>query len=187
MNINYTNNRSDLPSDIVKKLEVANVFFSEVYNDLIKSKKSTIYYLYSDDYVLPVSITKRYIFRWANILSEHHALNNNSSHCTKDFLNACMECLKNNLCVHWVNITPATTFFNDYPTNSKRIPFGNYVVDLTLSEEVLFSKMNTKCRTAIRHAIKNDVIVSELPTINSIVDEKINSKVRGSKISYLIK
>lgn len=159
MKINYTSKRGELPVDILKNIEFANVFFSEEYSLLIASRNETMYFLYSEEYIIPIAITKRYIFQWANILSENHSLKKNKLKSTKDFLDACMDCLKNNLGVQWVNITPATSFFTDFPTVSKRIPFGNYVLDLTLSEEVLFANMNTKCRTAIRHAIKNDVVV----------------------------
>ena len=61
-----------------------------------------------------------------------------------------------------------------------------YEAERKVQEEAR-KRIQTIAQSILDLFIKNDVIVSELPTINSIVDEKINSKVRGSKISYLIK
>lgn len=61
-----------------------------------------------------------------------------------------------------------------------------YEAERKVQEEAR-KRIQTIAQSILDLFIKNDVIVSELPTINSIVDEKINTKVRGSKISYLIK
>ena len=61
-----------------------------------------------------------------------------------------------------------------------------YEAERKVAEEAR-KRIQTIAQSILDLFIKNDVIVSELPTINSIVDEKINSKVRGNTIKELLK
>ena len=74
----------------------------------------------------------------------------------------------------------------DKANKAKLAEEKKYEAERKVQEEAR-KRIQTIAQSILDLFIKNDVIVSELPTINSIVDEKINSKVRGSKISYLIK
>ena len=61
-----------------------------------------------------------------------------------------------------------------------------YEAERKVQEEAQ-KRIRSIAEAIIKLYLDNDVIVSELPTINSIVDEKINSKVRGSLVRYLLK
>jgi hypothetical protein len=58
-------------------------------------------------------------------------------------------------------IIPATTntIFRTYPTGADVAPYGSYVVDLTQTEEALWSKLHSKHRNVIRNAMNKGVQV----------------------------
>lgn len=61
-----------------------------------------------------------------------------------------------------------------------------YEAERKVQEEAR-KRIQTIAQSILDLFVKNDVIVSELPAINSIVDEKINTKVRGSSVKSLLK
>lgn len=59
-------------------------------------------------------------------------------------------------------VLPASnnTIFRTYPDGALAAPYGSYVIDLTLPEETLWSKLHSKHRNKVRNAMKNDVVIS---------------------------
>lgn len=70
-----------------------------------------------------------------------------------------------NRAVEWLRgtgadlVVPATfnTLFRTYPDGAIAAPFGSYVLDLTPSEDVLWSHIHSKHRNVIRNAMKKGV------------------------------
>jgi lipid II:glycine glycyltransferase (peptidoglycan interpeptide bridge formation enzyme) len=157
MKISYDSSRRNLPDFIRNSLDSSNVFCTEIYSNHLNKNNGTVFYFYSNDFVLPIEIRKRYFFKWANILSETIKLQNGNE-TESEFLDAVVDLLSK-IGVDWLNQTPTRAFFNFAPKNCLYAPFGNHVVNLNLSEDELWTNMTTKCRTSIRSAIKHEVEV----------------------------
>lgn len=135
-----------------------NVFYSDsVLKDYNKSEKKLIF-LYSEKYIVPVTISKRSIFKYAHICVEP-AVIKDGEETLKTFLDDVCKHLRDVVKVHWVNQTSAASFFMDYPTGSKHIPFGSHVINLSLSEEDLWKNVHSKHRNVIKKAEKDGVII----------------------------
>ena len=133
-----------------------NVFYSE---GIMKVKLGdNIVILYSDKYVIPVTVSKRGIFHYAH-LNVEPAIIKDGDETLKSFLNDVCAYLKNSLKVQWINQTSAASFFMNYPTGSKHIPFGSHVIDLSLDEETLWKNVHSKHRNVIKKAEKDGVVI----------------------------
>ena len=77
----------------------------------------------------------------------------------KAFLDDVCKYLRDEVKVQWINQTSAASFFMDYPTGSKHIPFGSHVIDLSLSEEDLWKNVHSKHRNVIKKAEKDGVVI----------------------------
>ena len=135
-----------------------NVFYSEEYaNSLNKSRFTVnIVYLVSNRYIIPVCLYKWFIFCYAQIVSDPTEYSDNKN--LKDFYDNCLIVLKKELNVQWIVPSLAAFPQPDYPTNSERIKFGTYIVDLTQSDEVIMSKIHSKHRNVIKKASQTVVV-----------------------------
>lgn len=135
-----------------------NVFYSAgILKEGQKSSNSTVF-LYSDKYVIPITLSKRGIFHYAH-LNVEPAIVKDGDETLKSFLDDVCAYLKNNLKVQWINQSSAASFFMDYPTGSKHIPFGSHVIDLALDEEALWKSVHSKHRNVIKKAEKDGVVI----------------------------
>lgn len=160
MNIEWERNFSELPPHIRDKINNANVFYSENYRDYLAQDGSKVLFLYDDNYVIMATLTSKYIFRFARFPSEKVNLNDEPiSESESEFLDKCINSLVVDHKIQWMLLTPASSFFISFPQNSIRIPFGNYVIDLSQTEDEIFSKFDRKNRTSVRRAEKADVII----------------------------
>ena len=132
------------------------LFFSDSYKEYVtyrhhNQKKFSI--VYSEEYAIPVLIRQYWIFVYAELLSSpiRYKHQNGSQ---KEFLDSVCKYLKRKLHVQWIMSTPVHSVFDDYPTHAKVIRFADTEVDLTKTEEEIFSNFNQKFRNAIRHAEK---------------------------------
>lgn len=132
-----------------------NVFFSEGAINLYKKRDVSFYYFASDNYIVPLIISTKGPFVYAHFCSEPAIIKQGSS--CKLFLDEVCATLKNTFHVQWVNQTPASAFFEDYPTGSKFIPFGSHVIDLSHSEDELWQNVHSKHRNVIKKAEKDGV------------------------------
>lgn len=153
---------SELPIEILDKCRSANAFFEEDYANYVrKVNHSKIMYLYNDRYVQIVEIhTIKKLFRTASLPSEPLALKEeNAYEDMQVFLDEVMSTLKKKYHIDWQVVTPASSVFQSYPTFSKRIKFGNYIIDLEKSKEELFSGLDSKHRNMVRRGQRGEVQV----------------------------
>lgn len=147
-----------LPENIKSRLLSANVFFSKEYYEYTKRCEREMIYIYDEKYVAPICVYKKLFFKYALFVSEPFVYSGEDSEVgLQYFLDQVMNRLKA-LKIAWVS-TSAGCLFHAYPTNSLRIPFGSHVIDLSLSEEELWSKVHSKHRNSIRRAEKGEVLV----------------------------
>lgn len=135
-----------------------NVFYS---NSLLKGRNKPgekLVFLYSEKYVVPVTISRRSIFNYAHICVEP-AVVKDGEETLKTFLDDVCIYLRDVVKVQWINQTSAASFFMDYPMGSKHIPFGSHVIDLSLSEEDLWKNVHSKHRNVIKKAEKDGVVI----------------------------
>lgn len=148
-----------LPENIRDKIHKANVFFSENYYNYIKKSGSEMGYLYDDAFIMPVIIYEKLKIRFAMYISEFFPLiENTTMQQKKTFLENAQNTLKREDKIAWIS-TSAVAFFDVYPTDSKRIPFGSHVIDLENDLENLWKKVHSKHRNSIRKAEKSEVYV----------------------------
>lgn len=135
-----------------------NVFYSAGILKEGKNTGNSTVFLYSDKYVVPVTLSKRGIFHYAH-LNVEPAIIKDGVETLKSFLDDVCAYLKNSLKVQWINQSSAASFFMDYPTGSKHIPFGSHVIDLYLDEENLWKNVHSKHRNVIKKAEKDGVVI----------------------------
>lgn len=76
----------------------------------------------------------------------------------KDFIDRVPQFAKSNLNVALIR-TGNTAVFDCYPDRAKFCKFGSYIIDLSQSEEQLFSSFHSKHRNVVRKAQKDGVII----------------------------
>ena len=135
-----------------------NVFYSTGILKEGKNSGNSTVFLYSDKYVVPVTLSKRGIFHYAH-LNVEPAIIKDGVETLKSFLDDVCAYLKNSLKMQWINQSSAASFFMDYPTGSKHIPFGSHVIDLYLDEENLWKNVHSKHRNVIKKAEKDGVVI----------------------------
>ncbi len=143
---------SNIPQEIRYDLEEANIFYTGAYENYIRSCGHKCIYAYDEGVMLVIVIRKKLIFKYAVLPSEPFS---NREYDQKVFLNEVVGSLKRRL--HWISQTNATANFVQYPDESIRIPFGNYIIDLTKDDTELFSGVTSKCRNMIRRAERDGV------------------------------
>jgi hypothetical protein len=117
--------------------------------------------------VLPFTIIRKPMFRLARFRVETiplvGPLNIDEE---KAFLNSAVEFLR---CKRVDMIIPPSTntIFRTYPDGAIAAPYGTYLNDLTRSEEVLFSNLNSSHRRKVRLAMKANV---QIRTGNEYID-----------------
>ena len=156
--LKYTEDLSQIVSKQFVR-ENLSVFFSE---GLLKSyvrEGRQLLFLYSEAHVVPVAITRRGIFRYANLITEPAIINAGSEESLKAFLDEVCSFLKVQMKVQWINQTSAASFFMDFPTGTKHIPFGSHVIDLRLDEDALWKNVHSKHRNVIKKAEKDGVVI----------------------------
>jgi hypothetical protein len=154
MQIKYVYSISQLPESIQIALKEAPVFYSVGYERYIIENNGTPLYFYDENYILLFELHKAIVFQYINIPVEYFILNNGSNETPIMFLDACVNELKRKFHIHWINPPFAGAMFGECPSKCLKIPFGNYIVDLTESEESLWLKVHSKHRTYIRRAEK---------------------------------
>lgn len=147
-----------IPQYIKELLDNANVFYTEVYYNLLKKEKSNVLYIYDEREIQIVSIHKTLkIFNFAFFPSESFVFDPDKSE-NSLFLDGVINEL-DKIGVHWLSVTPACSFFHSYPSRSKRIPWGNYVINLAFSEEELLKNATNKHGNMIRRGEKSNIEV----------------------------
>jgi lipid II:glycine glycyltransferase (peptidoglycan interpeptide bridge formation enzyme) len=82
-------------------------------------------------------------------------------------------------------IIPATfnTIFRTYPDRSIAVPYGSYVIDLSLPEETLWKNLHTKHRNVIRNAINKGVTIrtgtDKLDIVYGLIRDSFKRSAKG--------
>ena len=143
---------------IQKKILQGNVFFTSEYSNYARSYKSDIWYVYDDNYILPVKTYNKLTIIQGQFVSEPFCLKmTDNSLCLNEFIEKVLKLL-NREGVAWIT-TSVASLFKVYPAVSQRIPFGSHIIDLSLSEDELLMNMHSKHRNSVRRAEKNGVVV----------------------------
>ena len=146
----FSNGFDELPGNIKNLIRDANLFFSKEYEKNVIVRGQRLYYVWSESHVLVARVKKRLFLTAAVLESEPFKYNDGEGE--KEFLTLAMKELKRNG-VQWT-VCATTARFQDYPEGSVVAPAGNYIVDLTLSEEELWSNVHSKHRNSIRRGEK---------------------------------
>jgi hypothetical protein len=144
-----------------EQMEQCSVFMNDNAKRLFQSDGSEVVYVYSDKFFMPVCIIKKLIFRYCQFLDSPFCRNESIEESEKEFLDEVIMFLKKSKGIHWLLETPVYSFFSNYPTNAKHIPFGSHVVDLSLEEDSLFANVHSKHRNVIKKAQKDGVVIEK--------------------------
>lgn len=147
----------DIPKEIRTFLNKANIYFSQEYEKIEKSKNNQFIYVYNDFYIMPVSIRKKYIFKYASLPTECFALKQSNEDELQLFLDEVMKYLKYKYKLQWIGPTENQALFEKKPTGSIAIPFGSHIINLTLDVDELWNNLHSKHRNVIRKAQKDGV------------------------------
>lgn len=144
-----------------------NVFYSEgVLHNTVKDG-DCITFLYSDKYLVPVTICKRGFFKYAYFIVEPVVIKDGDES-LRVFLDEACLFLRKQLKIQWINPNSTASLFMDFPTNSKHIPFGSHIIDLSLSEDELWDNVHSKHRNVIKKSEKDGVEI-----ISGVTDKLI--------------
>lgn len=157
--IRITNNVSEVLTE--EQLEDCTVFMSDNAKRFFQSDGTEVVYLYSEKYIMPVGIIRKMVFRYCILLDHPFCFNESLPDSMGQFLDDVSLFLKKEKGVQWIAATPVYSFFMDYPTGAKHIPFGSHVVDLSQEEDILFSKVHSKHRNVIKKAQKDGVVIEK--------------------------
>jgi lipid II:glycine glycyltransferase (peptidoglycan interpeptide bridge formation enzyme) len=157
MSINIVSKYSDLPNYIKDILYSNNIFVSKEYIDHI-GKGSGVYILYNLEYLVVIKLKKKFFFKFCEFQSDIISISQNESNLYKLFLDNIVALLKSEFNLQWISSTPNHSIFKDYPTNSIRIPFGSYILNLhDKSIDEIFLTIHSKHRNSIKRAERNGV------------------------------
>lgn len=145
----------NIPQSIVEKLVDAPLFYSSSYYENIKFRKQKAIYIWSDTAIMMARVKTVLIMKAALLECEPYFFTGKQNDDYRQFLDEAMGLLKK-IGVQWT-ITTNTARFQSYPSNAKVIRSGNYIMDLTLTEEDLWSRMHSKHRNAVRRGEKAEM------------------------------
>ena len=152
-----------LPHYIKEKLKVANIYYDAKYCEYEKTKNNLVLYLYDDSFIQAVSIHSiKKIFSTARLLSEPFSLSDNqyNQNDLQAFLNSVLITLRKKIKVDWLESTLAGSVFQSYPEESKRIRWGNYIIDLSgKSIEEVFAGFDSKHRNMVRRGERANITI----------------------------
>ncbi len=184
--------RENLPKALREFMdEKCNVFYSQKYYDVQLANGYKPVYLYDEEYFLLAVICRElFIFKAVSLPVEYVSIRDQHEESEKLFLNKVVSYLKREKRVHWIGPTSTSAFFMAYPDGSEWIPFGSHVVDLTQTEDTLWSKIHSKHRNVIRKAEKAELSIVSGNSEKLIKDFAYLDKVtweRSGRKGYSIK
>lgn len=148
----------ELPVEIRQYLKDAKVFYQENYRKYVNSNSNKFIYIYDENYIIVLITCKKKMFKYGYFPIEQYnwnKLDNNESE--EQFLNECIHYIKQNYDLMWINHSDTASEFNAYPAGSLVVPFGNYIIDLSKTEEEIWGNFHTKHRNSVRRAEKTGI------------------------------
>jgi len=108
-------------------------------------------------FILPFIIKKKLIFKYLVAVNETIIIK--EEHREKEFLNAVVKKLKGE---YDFIIQPTTNcVFRSFPDGAISAPFGSYILDLQIDENILWKNIHTKHKNVIRRALREGVEIKE--------------------------
>jgi hypothetical protein len=147
----------NLPLKIREKLLNKKYVYSNEYFEYIKIINKKLVYIYDETYLIVFVITTKIIFKYGYSpydpvpISEEKSDNYHMDF----FLNESINSFVDKYNIMWINQPEIGSNFSTYPSNSKYVKFGNYIVSLIHDEDALWSNIHGKHKNVIRKAIKN--------------------------------
>lgn len=151
--------RQELPSDILSKLEKANCFFGKEYVEYAESDGDKVWFVYDESRIIPIQTKSDLVFFSRGIFLSEPYVYSETEKTEKLFLDDVVRLFKENKNVDYFLETPTHGLFEDYPTDSIRIGFGNYVLRINADDDQIFSTITSKHRNMIRRGEKSGVLV----------------------------
>lgn len=153
--MNFVKNYNELPLELTKKFKYGNIFFTKEYQNNAHYRNQEVYYLWNDNYAISIRIKKEAFLKAGIFMTEPLCIGTFDKNEEKQFIDEVVFILRKSN-VQWI-LCDRTSRFQIYPTGSKVVPNGNYIIDLTLSEDELWGNVHSKHRNVIRKAEKCDV------------------------------
>ena len=117
-------------------------------------------YFTDNEMILPFVIRKKLIFKWIqldNVVYGAHSIEE-----TIAFLDDMVRYVSRHMSVSHI-VSTNTAIFDAHPTQSYYCKFGTYLVDLSLSGDVLFQNLHSKHRNVIRKAQSDGIVIEHGP------------------------
>jgi len=156
-----------LPESIRIKLSGANMFYTSDYDRNVILRNQKVLYVWDETGILFCRIRERLFFKVAILDTEPFSFSEEYN--GKMFVNEAMQALKDSG-VKWT-FTNTTARFQQYPFHGAVVPSGDYIIDLTLSEEDLWSNVHSKHRNSIRRGEKDglELLIGGTELLNEYV------------------
>lgn len=149
---------NELSLEVKRSLNNANIYYSLKYENFEKNRGNSCLYVYNATAIIVIIIWKKFFFRWGEMPIEPFYFHQfKGAEEERHFLDEVMKFTRDRE-FQWLGASGTAATFQAYPTQSVRIPFGNYIVDLSKEEEI-FSGLDGKCRNMVRRAEKDGVVI----------------------------
>lgn len=153
--MNIAKSYNELPIRLAEKLRNGNIFFSKEYEKNTIYREQKVYYLWNDNYVISIRIKKELFLQAGIFMTEPLCIGILDKNTEKNFIDeVIVELKKQN--IQWI-ICDRTSRFQVYPTGSKTVLNGSHIIDLTQSEDEMWTNVHSKHRNVIRKAQKDGV------------------------------
>lgn len=185
--IEYCFERKKLPEYVGEVIERANVYYSKGYENIRKNHGDYPVFFFNDTFLWVVFVNKKLIFVNALLPTEPVKIRDGKNGDLKKFLNEASRIMKEKLKLHWIGPVQNQAIFESKPDECVAIPFGNFVVDLSLDEEQLWNNVHSKHRNVIRKAEKDGLTLRSGNTIDMIDEYLVMDALtwaRSNKKSY---
>jgi len=154
--------------------------------EFLQTKSDSYGWFISKSFVLPFYIDKRAIFSKLVFTTNSIVLKEDNEEL---FLDKVVVKSKE-LGVDLIAQPLANAVFSDKPKNSKYIEWGSYIVDLTQSEEKIWSKIHSKHKNVIRKAMKDGITIEEsedIAFIHTLLKETMNRQKKTTVSLEMLK
>jgi hypothetical protein len=135
--------------------------------------------------VLPYTVIRKASFRLVRFRVETISLGGApTGDEEREFLNGAIEHFR---AARMDMIIPPTTntIFQAYPEGAIAAPYGTYIVDLTETEETLWTRMHSKHRNVVRNASKKGVQIREGLEFLDTAYELVRDTVKRSRLGFM--
>lgn len=139
-----------LPLELQKKTDSFNLFYSKSYEKNVNFRGQRQIYIWDDCFILVARVKKVLFEQGAVLETEPQVIMPGGDEV--GFLTEAMKELGKHR-VQWT-VCATTARFQAYPAGARVVPCGNFIIDLTLSEEELFKNVHSKHRNTIRRGEK---------------------------------